>query len=87
MSENAQGPTSTQQNLRVRIDAVVSRLQNIRGSLQDILTKVHGSSPPPPSPASPATINMVSPIATGIGDAHQVLNVIEKLIDEIKGDL
>jgi len=30
---------------------------------------------------------MVSPIATGIGDAHQVLNVIEKLIDEIKGDL
>jgi hypothetical protein len=86
MSDNAQG--TVQQNLRGRVDAVVNRLNNIRGLLQDILTKVHGSaSPPSPGPIAPATVAVVSPIATGIGDAHSVLNSIEKLIDEIKGDL
>lgn len=85
MSENAQGPAT--QNLRARVDTIVSRLQNIRGSLQDILTKVHGSAPPPPAPTPPASAVVASPIATGIGDAHSVLNSIEKLIDEIKGDL
>jgi hypothetical protein len=85
MSENAQG--SAQPNLRARVDTVVSRLQNIRGSLQDILTKVHGSAPPSPSPVPATTVNSVTPIATAVGDAHQVLNSIEKLIDEIKGDL
>jgi hypothetical protein len=87
MSENAQG--SAQQNLRSRVDAVVNRLNNIRGSLQDILTKVHGSKPPPPGPTAtaPATAVVVSPIAPSIGDAHSVLTSIEKLIDEIKGGL
>ena len=84
MSENAQGPVA--QNLRGRVDGVVSRLQNIRGSLQDILTKVHGLSPPPPTPTEPATVTE-SPITTSVGNAHSVLNSIEKLIEEIKGDL
>ena len=83
--ENAQAPTS--QNLRARADGVVGRLSGVRQALQDILTKLHGSEPPPPVPPAPATVVGPAPVATSIGDAHQVLNGIEKLIEEIKGDL
>lgn len=83
--ENAQAPAS--QNLRARADGVVGRLSGVRQALQDILTKLHGSASPPPSPTAPATVVGPAPVATSIGDAHQVLNGIEKLIEEIKGDL
>ena len=84
--ENAQATAS--QNLRARADGVVGRLSGVRQALQDILTKLHGSAAPPhPSPTAPATVVGAAPVATSIGDAHQVLNGIEKLIEEIKGDL
>ena len=87
MSENAQGPTV--QNLRVRAEGVVSRLENVREGLRLIIGRVHGEPPAQPQPAAPTATQVPPPrpISASVSSAHNTLDRVEKLIEEIKEDL
>ena len=75
-------------NLRDRCVSLVSRLTGVTNNLHSILSHVHGVTPPPAPSSVPS--NQLQPslsLATSIATAHEWLCDIEKLIEEIKGDL
>ena len=87
MVENAQGPTV--QNLRVRAEGVVSRLENVLEGLRLIIGRVHGEPPAQPQPAAPTATQVppTPPISASVSSAHNTLDRVWKLIEEIKEDL
>ena len=87
MVENAQGPTV--QNLRVRAEGVVSRLENVLEGLRLIIGRVHGKPPAQPQPAAPTgrASASVPSISASVSSAQNTLDRVEKLIKEIKEDL
>ena len=87
MVENAQGPTV--QNLRVRAEGVVSRLENVLEGLRLIIGRVHGEPPAQSQPAAPTATQVppTPPISASVSSAHNTLGRVEKLIEEIKEDL
>lgn len=81
-------------NLRSRSDTLVARLDTVIDGLRVIVARVHGIPPPPPPsqavslpPSAVGTVAEVRPLTSSISFAHDRLSMIEKLIDEIKGDL
>ena len=94
MVENAQNPAPP--NLRVRADDVVNRLETVLEGLRVIVGHVHGEPPAQPQPATPLAPPQPTPfvppqptpsISSSVSSAHNTLDRVVKLIEEIKGDL
>ena len=86
MTENPQSPSLP--NLRVRADDVVNRLETVLEGLRVIIDRVHGAPPPLPQAAIPTVTPPPTPsISSSVSSAHNTLDRVVKLIEEIKGDL